>query len=214
MPQIIIDPEQLGTPNAQLPFTILPDSVRKFGFAPDFRLCKPGDLILFRDRFPALTSRLISSAQAKSGFHDDHSCWTHAAVFLYDDFIVEADLWPGVHTRTIYKDIPSSVLRVRRRPDLQDIERYQIALPALRMIGARYGKIGAVRMGFRMLSGIWDQDKYYLDSPVICSKVFFDAHAEITRHLLKDCPVSGPVFPAHLSATEDLEDIEIPWLRL
>src|SRR5262245_66523693 len=51
-------------------------------------------------------------------------------MFLYEDFILEAVPRKGVITRTLYEDIPNSVLRVRRRPDLEVEERYKIALCA------------------------------------------------------------------------------------
>jgi hypothetical protein len=175
----------------------------------------PGDLVLSKAISPGWVERRISNAQTLAGADPEHSCWTHAAVFLYEDFIVEAVPWRGVITRTLYSDIPESILRVRRRPNLQSDERYKIALCALRMLGSRYNIDAVLSLGMRSISGLWNRSWVPQMSRVaICSKVFHDAHLEITRTLLKDCPIGDLVMPAHLSATSDLEDVEIPWLRL
>jgi hypothetical protein len=137
-------------------------------------------------------------------------------VFLYQDFVLEAAPWKGVITRSLYSDIPESVLRVRRRPGLQDEDGYKIALCAQRMLGTRYSLRAALFLGWRASRGNWDRAWFPSQTrAVICSKVFYDAHAEITRTLLKDCPITDLVTPAHLSATNDLPDIHIlPGLQL
>lgn len=215
MPQRVIDPNNARLATREISVNLLPSATRKFGFIPDLGRCLPGDLILFRDTRLSRTSNLIARAQALAGFAPEHSQWTHAAIFLYEDFLVEAVPWPGVHTRTLYSDIPSRILRFRRKPNLIDSDRYKIALRSLRMLGSRYGLLSAIQMGVRMTRGLWDAEgSPGYQSALICSKVFFDAYADITRSLLANCPVDDAVLPAHLSATPDLEDVDVGWLKL
>jgi hypothetical protein len=83
------------------------------------------------------------------------------------------------------------------------------------MLGTRYATISAFKMGLRMAKGLWDANgSFESQSSIICSKVYFDAYADITRAFLRNCPVGDAVLPAHLSATPDLEDVEVGWLQL
>jgi hypothetical protein len=181
---------------------------------PDLGRCLPGDLILFREPKPGVVSRGILASQLKAGFASEDSVWTHAAVYLEEAFVVEA-VSEGVVARSLYVDVPSRILRIRRQTSLSDVERYRVALRALRMLNTRYSKMEAVKLGWQMREGLWNG----VGSPtfgrvVICSKVFFDAYAEITRSLLDGCPIDSPVTPAHLSATKSLDDVHVPWLKL
>jgi hypothetical protein len=146
-------------------------------------------------------------------FPEQDSRWTHAAVFLYEDIVAEAVVWRGIHSRTLYRDVPGRLLRVRRRLSLTPDQRYKIALMSLRMVGQRYSVWTALFVFFHMLYGLVDR-KGFSSRGVICSKVFYDAYAETTRSLLSGCHISQPVTPAHLSATGDLEDVDIEWLKL
>lgn len=143
-----------------------------------------------------------------------HSRWTHAAIFLSDDFVVEASPITGVAQRTLYVDIPDKILRIRRQPALTEIERYRVALRALRMLGARYSYGAAISTGWYLLNGLWSEPSITSLGPVICSNVFSDAYSDVTRKLLSGCPIDFPVTPAHLSATPDLQDIQVGWLKL
>jgi len=212
MPQVVIDPRQVGSPTG-VRIAIVPPALRKFGSVPDFSLCKPGDLVLSRSIWPDWTERLISDAQRKAGFADDDSLWTHAAVFLYDTLVAEAVPGYGVRVRSLYDDLLGNVLRVRR-PRVTDEQRALIALRAVATLGTPYGKVAALRLGKKMHSGLWNPAALVsYGRKVICSKVYFDAHIEISKIPLAGCPMNGLVSPAHLSATSDLDDVVIPWVK-
>jgi hypothetical protein len=215
VPQAELDPQQPIVPLGEKSILSLPGHVRRFGYVPDLSACMPGDLVLFRSHQPNVTSRSIAAAQSAGGINPEHSRWTHAAIFLSDDFVVEASPITGVTQRTLYADIPDKILRIRRQPALTEIERYRIALRALRMLGARYSFGGAILTGWYLLNGLWTSPSVNSLGPaVLCSKVFSDAYSDVTRKLLSGCPIDFPVTPAHLSATPDLEDIEVGWLKL
>jgi hypothetical protein len=215
MPQLVIDPNNRGNLAGVKTIVQLPPKVRGFAFVPDFEKCKAGDLILSSSIRPDLVEYQIVQTQLKAGFTSDDSRWTHAAVYLYEDFILEADPKMGVRSRSLYSDIRDSRFRVRRRSGLTDEERYRIALCAQRMLGMRYDLGAALSLGVKArVSEMWN--RYWappMKTVAICSQVFYDAHTEITRHLLTGCP-NNFVMPAHLSATVDLDDVYVPWLRL
>jgi hypothetical protein len=214
--QIVIDPTKHGSPTETAPVNILPPEVRKFGYVPDLRACKSGDLILSSSIEPGFMDRQIMAVQDQLGLAREHTRWTHAAIFLYEDWIVEATPREGVITRSLYPDIPDALFRVRRWPHLTEEERYKIALCAQRMLGARYDKKVAFFAGLKARFGEWCRHDWFpVTRPtILCSKVFYDAHVEVTRTLLKDCPLNDLVTPAHLSATGDLKDIAVPWLKV
>jgi hypothetical protein len=213
VPQLVVDPNNRGALVNTLPFAPVPPRTRRFGFVPDFRGCLPGDLILFRNVKQDIFGRSITGAQAQ--FAAEDAQWTHAGVYLYDDLVVEAVPFRGVRTRSLYTDIPHRILRVRRNSDLTDPERYKIALRALSMLGSRYNYWAALKIGWQSGFGRWERVGVANVGPVIiCSKVFHDAYVEITRRLLHGCSIDSPITPAHLSATQDLQDVSLNWLAL
>jgi len=214
MPQIEIDPANRGSLATGTPIAELSRSVIRFGYVPDLRQCEPGDVILFRDAMPKISSKIISYAQGGSHV-GAHARWTHAAIYLYDDQIVEAVPFPGVRTRSLYDDVPKMrIFRVRRRPGLSLQLRYVIALRALSMLHSRYSFKAAFGIGWRSLGISSKVGAMSFGRVIICSKVVSDAYLERTRHLFQGCYPDHPVTPAHLSATTDLYDVPVPWLAI
>lgn len=108
-----------------------------------------------------------------------------------------------------------NVIRIRRPRLDTELQRANVALRAVAALGVGYSWIAALRLGWRMNSGLWNPGGLITyGRRIICSKVFFDAHLEIARLPLQGCQLSGLISPAHLSATVDLDDVHIPWLRI
>lgn len=184
---------------------------------PDVAKLLPADLILYSSPRGDKIGAAISAVQLAGGFAAEDARWTHAAVYLGDGHLVEAIPNGGVIHRSVYDDpqITSQLMRFRRKPDLSETDRYRVALKASAMLGASYSRAGAVSFGMTMLKGLWQPtSRIDLKGIVICSQVFHDTLAEITRQYLPDCPVRQPVAPAHLSFSPGLEDVEVSWLRL
>ena len=69
----------------------LSQDVRKFGFYLDLKALLPGDLILVSNIKPKWTHKIINSVQESLGFNEEDARWHHAAVYLGNGDICEAD---------------------------------------------------------------------------------------------------------------------------
>ncbi len=215
MPRPILDPINIGAPVGTSSIDILPTSLRALGHAPAIERLLPGDLLLFHPVKATLTSRAIAGAQRRAGFAPAHAAWTHAAIFLYDDVMVEALPLRGVVQSSVYARLPGHCILARRRPELDDRVRYRVALWALGRIGKRYSHLGVVGLGWDMLKGLWSDSSLASNRQVvICSQVFADAQGEMASKRLAGCPYTGATTPAHLSSTTDLDDVDIGWKTL
>lgn len=182
---------------------------------PNLKQFLPGDLILSREPSPGIIDRSIARAQERGGFSSEHARWTHAAVFLFDDLLLEALPLRGVVQESIYNYLPETIMRVRRDVAASSDHRFTVALRALSMLGKRYSLVGAFGLGRDLLLGLWNKDVLTSNRyVVICSQVYSDAYSSTTDTVLKACPIDTPVTPAHLSATSSLVDVAIDWMKL
>ena len=109
MLQRILDPSDATSAVNAVSFSILPHSARRFGFLPDISKLLPGDVVLSRATQSPQTLNPIAVSQTAAGFSPEHAQWTHAAVVLLEDMLVEAVLTQGVIQRTIYTDVPNRI---------------------------------------------------------------------------------------------------------
>lgn len=216
MPQIELDPRTASQDaHRDRIIAVLPPSVRAFGFVPDVEQLLPGDLILSRSPSPGLIDSQIAKSQQDAGFALQDAHWTHAAVFIGDDLIVEALPFRGIVQESIYSYIPAEIMRIRRNAGFSDAQRHRIALQAMKNLGKRYSHWSAVALGADLARGLWNKTALRTNRfVVICSQLYFDCVLEITDRRLQRCPTEQPTTRAHLSATPDLTDVNVEWLRI
>lgn len=196
---------------------VLQPRARKFGFVPSLDKLRPGDLLLVSQIKAPFVSRTIRAVQAKAGFDDLDGEWHHAAVWVGNDLLCEAQ-GSGVRTRAIYDYCAGThKLRFRRPPDLSDLDSALLALEAALKIRYGYNRRAIFELWLQANTG-WgrvngDRPKPLSPRATICSQLYADAYGLITRRTLDAQAVLG-VTPAHLSASKLLVDIEMQWYAI
>lgn len=194
----------------------LPPEVRSFGFIPTFDSLRPGDVLLVSAVKPPLVSRAIASIQKKAGFADIHAQWHHAAVYVGNHMVCEAQLW-RVRTASIFKYAAGTHrLRFRRDPQMTELLSCRLALEATLKLNYGYSWRSVVKLLFQARIG-WnrgaDKPRTLGDRTTFCSQLYADAYGVVTETTLDSRAESG-VSPAHLSVNKTLRDIPMLWLRL
>jgi hypothetical protein len=212
-----LDPaEAVGADLHSDPPSELPPSVRQFGFVPSVADLRHGDVVLVCSVQPPAISSYIQRLQRRAGFEEQHAQWHHAAVYIGDERICEAQT-SGMRVESIYRySAGAHRIRIRRDQQLSEAEGIKIALEAATRLNYKYG--------WKTISGLWFQSKKGWKNNAaaepkrfaqasICSELFADAHGVVTRRTLVPTATMG-VSPAHLSACKDLVDVAVKWLAL
>jgi hypothetical protein len=227
VPIPFLDPNNIvSSGNHPSPPHKLSSSIRTFGYLPDTKSWRPGDLILISEIDPDLISRTIINVQNKLGFLHHHSQWHHAAIYLGDDYLCEATI-KGVRHFPIYKYVGSHLIKIRRDSSLDLNDSYRIAIQGLLRLRYRYSLPSIFRLFWQsniLQSKIWQSKRNFLKSnfeprklssrATICSQLYADAFGSITQKTL-DADFTLPMTPAALSASHMLFDLPDPtWLKL
>ncbi|MCH7693776.1 MAG: hypothetical protein IID50_10070 [Proteobacteria bacterium] len=214
MPQSVLDPKNKTVEGKWKPDGPLPRRVRKFGRYPNFADWHPGDLLLFhKSEKPSLVSKLIIKAQ-ESSFDFEHARWHHAAVYVGDGFLCEANIFPGVQYRPIHDYVGKHCIRVRRDFALAEGEGFKLAIRSLTRLRETYGVLTALGLGLKALRGFWLPTTLALDSQgVICSRLYDIAYMAATGRTISYTG-GRPIIPADLSLTGNLEDVPVYWLEI
>ena len=192
---------------------MLPDCVREFGYLPDVRMWRPGDLLLLSAVKPNFMQQRIINTQRRTGYAEEHARWHHAAIYLGERYICEA-VPSGVRYRPIEEFVPNYLIRVRRDHKLDIEQAYSVAIRAIMRLSKSYSHWPAVRAWLRS----WKPIVFSLDlrvrrRAIICSQLFHDAYMEATNRTLVE-RVDTIVLPAELSACSGLKDVKSAWAPL
>jgi hypothetical protein len=213
--QLVADPRQASSSAAiaDIQPIQLPGAVRSFGYFIDHRVLRPGDLLLFSQISSNKGSRQIHAAQRNAGFEDEDARWTHAAVHIGDGLLAEAVPIGGIRLGHLFDSINTRLVRARTPLDLNGEQRAQICIKAMTRLGASYSLGYVLKMreflrSWRLGDAIHDPA-----NANICSMLYHFAFVEAVNALVVPGKPAG-VGPAHLSATERLEDVQLNWLRL
>ncbi|PSF36163.1 hypothetical protein C7H19_14295 [Aphanothece hegewaldii CCALA 016] len=214
--QFFFDPRDPRTSKQWTPEFPISPSVRAFGFYPNLQDLLPADLILVSNIKPNFSHKIIEKVQLLGGYSQDDARWHHAAIYVGDAHICEADL-PGVECRIIERYLTGShLIRVRRDMSLSIEQRWRIAIRSLTRLRQRYAFEYLLDLGKLALSGFGqlspDQTRLP-EKAKICSQLYADAYSPITGKVLQNLR-SGEITPAFLSFTNQLTDVPVEWLKI
>jgi len=210
-----LDPADTTTIGAFVPRGPIPPAVRSFGRYPNSDDWKPGDVILFSDVTPDFSGRMIRKVQSANGFHQQHACWEHAALYLGHDQVCEA-VWPKVRVVSLGEIILGKRLLVRRRDGLSDDQRFAIAIHGAAKTGSWYGWPDILRLGLARAS-MWRLrgEVPQRIATRICSQHCADAYAaSIGVVLATAAGLQRATTPADLAMTAQLQDVSLCWRSL
>lgn len=214
--QLYLDPSNIVSRGNWVPPGPVPRSIREFGFYPNVDDWLPGDLILVSNMSPNLSHHIIEQVQGL-GYAPEHARWHHAAVYLTDGDICEANL-TGVGLSSITRYVGSHLIRVRRDMDdnISPEMRWRIAMRSLTKLNQPYAFEYLLDIGLLAVSGFSKLSNKFSRLPKqakICSQLYQDAYSPITRKVLQN-ERCGEITPAFLSHTSILEDVKVHWLTI
>lgn len=210
--------------------TALTEANREFGLLPDMRSWLDGDVILFSPRPVHLAretrskSETVRTTQERLGYSPAHSLWTHAAVYIGNGEIVEAN-WSRdsrrnpVRRAEVSRYVPDAYVRRRTADELSGLQRAAIVLAALVRCGEDYAINAALEIYAKALA-----HKYFRPVPrflrrrvasgLVCADIVSSSYDQAMRGPTFSAEDDAIIVPATLSATSILRDAEIEWCSL
>ena len=190
--------------------------MRKFGFYPDLKVIQPGDLVLVCPTKITANALIIQKFQQKQHVPYDAQ-WIHAAAYLGENSIVEIDQG-GVGVDELHKYVGSHKIQVRRPLNTDGnpvdiLKGYMIAVSALKMFKTTYGFNALAWIAQRTLRRGADYRLSSKSKEAICSDYYNDAVARVLGRGAVSAKIN-PFTPADLSASTNMEDVVVEWLRL
>jgi hypothetical protein len=200
-------------PLATFPFENgVPRAVQNHGQLVDPHQLEAGDVLLVCLKKSRGISLKIQQYQSQQ-FPEQHSRWHHAVVCGGGLEICEATT-SGVRAHEYWQYMTGQYdLKLRRLKEVTDAERAKVAYFAATMVRTRYGFESILSLFNALREGNFRQRSVLRSPGVICSQLYFEACMRVGVLLN---PVVRPdlVCPAHLSASNNLDDIPLHWVRV
>jgi hypothetical protein len=198
----------------------------EFGYLPNIKKIKPGDVLLTSSVEPNAAGGLVSYFQRKQTIHT--AKWTHAAVYVGDWAVIEAVPLHGIRLGSILDYVPDHKM-LFRRPQVMcggdahgsEIMGLKIALQAaLRVPNSRYGWVKAYEISrnlARKARYVFDWRNEETSGNFVCSGLYSKCVSIATGQFL--APASfieqdQPVTPAMLAGASTLQTLDVGWGKL
>lgn len=162
---------------------------------------KPGDIGLSQS--DGLFGKFILKAQALLG---DWAIYTHAFIYIGDGLVVEAmprgaqiddsAKYDFAHTKTVYAQL-----------DLTAVQRHDIVLQALKLVGTPYSFLDFLALGlthYKIKPG-WVRRRVQNSGHMICSQLVTEAYRRAGIELFPDKRLSQDVTPGDLAESLEWE---------
>jgi hypothetical protein len=203
---------------------LLSKKAEAFGKFPDTPNWFPGDLILIRAATTSKSSIAVAmekpvpieKAQRAYGYPPNAARWTHAAIYIGDYTSLCEAIPSGVTLNDISKYCTSKYALLVRRPREVRADRdkgWRMAVHAIKHLYQRYDYRYLAEIAAQKMLTDSGRPVRFSKSTKICSTLYADAYASVMRRPLRDKD-SGVCVPAFLSQCDQLEDVQINWLKV
>lgn len=183
---------------------------------PDEAALLPADIVLIASD-GAKVSRWIEATQRLGGFAEHHAIWTHAALYIGNDRVVEATPKGGVRVAPLSEVTLGGVALVRRLPSADPTIdwRYRIIVHAMQGLGQNYSLDAVPWLAWTAWRRrLWRPSPNVDPSTVtICSNVIRDAYLSAADANLVPNG-AGVAWPADLSQSPRLVDVSAGWVKV
>jgi hypothetical protein len=190
----------------------------KFGFTPDFEALRPADIVLARSRSMFDFGGLLTAhGQRRKGVGARHAFWSHAALYLGNNRVVEA-MPPSIRIWNLSDYTPSHFLMFRRYAppraggELSDAERLDVCMEACSRVGKPYARRQVLEIARdAILAPKAKPLDVRTDDEFICSHLIFESFFFAIGASLATPVAASLVRPADLAASPALTTLQIGW---
>lgn len=217
-PMGALDPRRANkTASGKLPQRFvrrISQATHKFGYAPDMSAPRPGDVVLTRARAAIdIGGHILDFAQRRKA-SPDAAFWSHAALYLGDNLVVEA-VPSAIRIGNLTDYVPSHFLDFRTLDSLTDQQRYEICIQACSKIGQPYSRAQIVKIAKHILLDLNPaQLEIDVEDEYICSHLIFESYLFAINLGIATPGAAKRVRPADLAETQLLSKPTVGWVKI